>query len=179
MSDVQETLQELMHRRLREMGSRRGRETPLNLREAHEAIKDSDGKALVSYETARQIHVGTYKSKLSEDSADGLAAMLDMSASEILEAAGQRRRLGKFSLPRRADRLDDKERRAVLAVVDAILDAAKPRRESTPSTAAVALTKDERAVQETVSRFTGKPGKKTPTNPDVTLEEQDERRNRD
>lgn len=119
-----------MHRRLREMGARRGREA-LSLREAHEAIKDKDGRAPVSYETTRQLFTGEHSGKISETTVDGLATMFDVAVSEITDAAGQRRRLGKFNLPRRADRLDDRERKVIVAVVDAILDAGETAQKPT------------------------------------------------
>lgn len=124
MSDVRETLQDLMARRLREMGRRRGR-SALTLREAHEALRDATGATPVSYETCRKILKGEHSGHISDPTADALSIMLDVSVGEILTAAGQRPRLGKFSLPSRADRLDDRERRVVLSVVDAILDAAE------------------------------------------------------
>jgi hypothetical protein len=166
VSDV-ETLQELMTRRLREMGRRRGRDT-LTLREVHESIKDDAGKAPVSYETARQILKGQYTSRLSDESADGLATMLDVSVSQVLAAAGQRPRLGRFALPRKADRLNDKERRAVLAVVDAILDASGSERaeESRPTITDAELDETHRIAKEVVARRkpplprTPRPGKK-------------------
>lgn len=124
MSDVQETLQELMHRRLRELGVRRGRGEPLSLREAYQAVPlGPDGKPLISYETARLAFNGEH-TRIGDRAADAFAVILDVGVSDVLIAAGQRPRLGPFRLPTRADRLDDKQRKVVLAVVDAILSAA-------------------------------------------------------
>lgn len=81
----------------------------------------SGGRA-VSYETVRRIRENGH-SKIGDDTADAIATMLDVPVGDVLEAAGQRRRLGKFDLPKRADRLTESERAAVLGVVDAILEA--------------------------------------------------------
>lgn len=117
-----ETLQELVERRLREMGKRRGRGENLSLREAWLRLPEVDGKRAVSYETVRRIRELGH-SKIGDDTADALATMLGVEVDQVLHAAGQRRRLGKFELPRRADRLTEPEREAVLGVVDAILQA--------------------------------------------------------
>lgn len=123
MSDVNETLQELVERRLREMGQRRGRGENLSLREAWLRLPEGpNGVRAVSYETVRRIRELGH-SKIGDATADALATMLEVSVDEVLEAAGQRKRLGPFRLPRRAERLTESERAAVLGVVDAILDA--------------------------------------------------------
>lgn len=122
MSDMTETLQDLLERRLREMGKRRGRGENLSLREAWMRLPEEDGKRAVSYETVRRIReIG--HTKINDQTADALATMLDVDIDVVLEAAGQRRRLGRFELPRRADRLTEPERAAILGVVDAILSA--------------------------------------------------------
>jgi len=125
LSHVNETLQELLERRLGELGHRRGRGENISLREAWLRLPPrSGGGRAISYETARRIRENGH-ANISDDTADALAAMLDVSVDEVLQAAGRRRRLGRFELPRRADRLTDRERQAVLGVVDAILDAAE------------------------------------------------------
>lgn len=124
MSDVNETLQELVERRLREMGQRRGRGENLSLREAWMRLPElPNGARAVSYETVRRIRELGHN-KIGDGTADALATMLDVPVDVVLQAAGQRVRLGKFDLPRRADRLTEAERAAVLGVVDAILEAA-------------------------------------------------------
>lgn len=76
----------------------------------------------MSYETVRRVRELGH-SKIGDTTADALATMLDVAVDDVLTAAGQRKRLGKFELPRRADRLTEPERDAVLGVVDAILNA--------------------------------------------------------
>lgn len=123
MSDVTETLQELVERRLREMGQRRGRGENLSLREAWLRLPEQEGGSrAVSYETVRRIRELGHN-KIGDTTADALATMLEVPVAEVLQAAGQRPRLGRFDLPRRADRLTETERAAVLGVVDAILNA--------------------------------------------------------
>lgn len=125
MDDVkQETLQELMERRLFDLGRRRGRSGKLSLREVWQTLPtDGDGKRPISYELVRRVQVEGH-SNISDRAADAIATMLDVAVSDVLRAAGQRPRLGRFELPRRADRLTDGERQAVVGVVDAILNAA-------------------------------------------------------
>ena len=124
MAHVNETLQQLMERRLREMGQRRGRSEPLSLREVWMALpENSTGSRAISYESVRRVLVEGH-TNISDRAADAIATMLDVAVSDVLAAAGQRPRLGRFELPRRADRLTDSERQAVVGVVDAILGAA-------------------------------------------------------
>lgn len=123
MTDVNESLQELVERRLREMGQRRGRGENLSLREAWMRLPEQDGGSrAVSYETVRRIRELGHN-KIGDATADALATMLEVPVDEVLAAAGQRKRLGPFQMPRRADRLTESERAAVLGVVDAILEA--------------------------------------------------------
>ncbi|RIJ76656.1 hypothetical protein D1871_11325 [Nakamurella silvestris] len=80
-----------------------------------------------SYETVRKIvHFG--HQAIGDKIADTLATALDLPVSDVLRAAGQRPRLGRFVLPKRADRLTQSERVAVLTVIDAILAADKEER---------------------------------------------------
>ncbi|WP_210651306.1 hypothetical protein [Nocardioides sp. SYSU D00065] len=124
MSDVNaETLQDLMERRLKELGQRRGRGEQISLHEAYDRLveKVGPGGDVPTYEVFRRIRQG--HSKITDRTADALATMLGVDVEQVLIAAGQRPRLTKFELPARADRLTESERRAVLGVVDAILDA--------------------------------------------------------
>lgn len=124
MAAVNETLQQLVERRLREIGQRRGRGENISLREAWLRLpEDANGARAVSYETVRRIRENGH-SKIGDTTADALATMFDLDVDEVLQAAGQRPRLGRFELPRKADRLTEDERAAVLGVVDAILAAA-------------------------------------------------------
>lgn len=123
MSDVNETLQDLMERRLKELGKRRGRGESISLREAWQRLPvDENGDRRPTYETFRRIRQAGH-SNISDETADALATMLDVPVDDVLVAAGQRRRLGRFELPRRADRLTKSERDAVIGIIDAILEA--------------------------------------------------------
>lgn len=119
-----ETLQNLMERRLKELGQRRGRGEQISLHEAYERLVEKVGPDadVPTYEVFRRIRQG--HARITDRTADALATMLGVKVDEVLVAAGQRPRLEKFELPSRADRLTDGERKAVLSVVDAILDAA-------------------------------------------------------
>lgn len=128
MSAVNETLQDLLERRLREMGQRRGRGENLSLREAWLRLpEDANGTRAVSYETVRRIRENGHN-KIGDQTADALATMLGVDVDAVLRAAGQRPRLGAFELPARAQRLTEPERAVVLGVVDAILEAADQER---------------------------------------------------
>lgn len=118
MSDVNETLQELLDRRLREMG---GRHEPRTLRSAHMALPA--GGDWVSYEVVRRVSKG--HARITDRAARTLATMLKVGEDEVRRAAGQRPKLGPFELPPRAARLSESERGVVLSVVDAILSAAE------------------------------------------------------
>lgn len=122
MSDVHETLQDLSHRRLRELKG--GKHEASSLRSLHNSLPmNKVGKPLISYETLRQIHTGVHSGNISDETADALALMWRIGVDVVLKAAGQRPRLGPFELPSRAQRLTAKERRIVLGVIDAILEA--------------------------------------------------------
>lgn len=118
VSDVNETLQELLNRRLREMG---GNHEPRTLRSAHQALPA--GGDWVTYEVVRRVSKG--HARITDRAARTLATMLAVGEDEIRQAAGQRSKLGPFELPPRAERLNESERGVVLSVVDAILSAAE------------------------------------------------------
>lgn len=120
MKDVKD-LQQLVERRLKELGGPRG---PMSSRSA---AARSEGK--VSYETLRLLRIGQHSGSISREVAEGLALALDLPLETVLGAAGQRIPLGPFVLPPRAETLTKSERAAVLSVVDAILDAADQIRE--------------------------------------------------
>ena len=123
---MSESLSELVNRRLAEIGRRRGGE-PISLHAAWETLPPKqDGTPLVSYETVRRVHRAGH-TKIDTDTVDALALMLGVPADDVSMAAGQRVRLGRFTLPRRADKLDKKERKVVVAVIDAIIEAAETK----------------------------------------------------
>lgn len=132
---MNETLKELAHRRLAEIGKQRGG-GPQSLLAAYDSLPiGSDGKRAISYETARRI-VEEGHTNISNATASAFATMVGVHMDEVLIAAGKRPSLGRFDLPARADRLDRKERKVVLAVIDAILDAAEGKRSSDVAPAA-------------------------------------------
>jgi hypothetical protein len=131
-------LQELVDRRLTELGSGRG---PMSTRQA---AARSDGK--VSYETLRLIKIGQHSGSISQEVAEGIAQALEVPVADVLKLAGRRIPQGPFQLPRRAETLTKSERAVVLSVVDAILDAAAQERE--PDDGSAAGTEQLRAVAE-------------------------------
>lgn len=154
MSDV-ETLQQLVERRLQEMGRRHGRQEPLTLLEAYRTLPD-EGDWVV-YELVRRVLREGHRN-IGDRAADTIATMLDVPVGDVLTAAGKRPRLGPFRLPTRADRLDEQERRVVLSVVDAILHAGERHAE-----AADEHTDDERPAQPLprVVKATKSPARRT------------------
>lgn len=116
MADVR-NLQQLVADRLSELGDRRG---PLS---ARQAAARSNGK--VSYETLRLLLRGEHSGKLTDDVVEGLSLALDVPRSRVLGAMGRQleQPLPPFTLPARADLLTRPQRKAVLTVIDAILEA--------------------------------------------------------
>lgn len=119
-------LQELVDRRLTELGTGRG---PMSTRQA---AARSGGK--VSYETLRLIKIGQHSGSISQEVAEGIAEALEVPVDDVLRLAGRRIPQGPFVLPRRAETLTKSERAVVLSVVDAILDAAAQEREQDAET---------------------------------------------
>lgn len=113
-------LQQLVERRLKELGDHRG---PMATRRA---ASRSEGK--ISYETLRLLKLGRHSGAIALETAEGLSLALDLPLQTILEVAGQRIPQGPFELPKRADTLTKSERAVVLSVIDAILDAAEQKR---------------------------------------------------
>lgn len=113
-------LQQLVDRRLKELGDHRG---PMPTRRA---AARSNGK--ISYETLRLLKLGRHSGSITLDTAEGLALALDLPLEAVLGVAGQRIPQGPFVLPKRADTLTKSERAVVLSMIDAILDAADQER---------------------------------------------------
>lgn len=122
MRNMDETLQDLVQRRQRELGDKGA---PLSTRQVW---LRGGGEETWSYETVRRI-VEAGHHKIGDRVADALALALDVPVSSVLKAAGQRPRQGRFELPRRADRLVESERKTVIAVIDAILEAGDQSRD--------------------------------------------------
>lgn len=127
MSDVIETLQDLLERRLRELGQRRGRGESISLREAWQRLpEDEEGRRTPTYETFRRIRQAGH-TNINDETADALATMLEVAVDQVYAAAKIPPRLGRFELPSRADALNPGERAAVIGVIEAILDAKSGR----------------------------------------------------
>lgn len=118
MSSVSETLQQLVRRRLEELGAARGRNGPISLREAYLAVPDPG----VSYEVVRRVEKGGH-TNIGDKAARTIATMLGVEENDVWRAAGRKPKLGPFELPSRADKLEPSERAVVLSVIDAILAA--------------------------------------------------------
>lgn len=116
MAAVQETLQQLVQRRQRELG---GSDGPIPTRQVW---LRGGGEEEWSYETVRRV-VELGHDKIGDRIADRLAIALDVPVSKILTAAGQRQRGKPFTLPARANRLSATERNIVRQVIDAMLGA--------------------------------------------------------
>jgi hypothetical protein len=126
VSAMPETLQQLVRRRLHEMGISRGRDGSLSLREAYLAVEGAE----VSYEVVRRVEKGGH-TNIGAGAVRTIATMLDVAENDVRLAAGQKPDLGPFRLPSRANRLERPERDVVLSVIDAIL-AAGQREARTP-----------------------------------------------
>lgn len=104
---VQETLQQLIRRRLSEL--------ELSTRNAA-----AHAHGLISHALIARYSNGV-GGTLSAKTAQGLALAIDVPVDVVFAAAGMPNSPGPFTLPARADLLTAKERRAVISVVDAIL----------------------------------------------------------
>lgn len=114
-------LQQLLIARMRELGEARGR--PLSLNELHGSLPpDGDW---VTREAVRRVLVDGH-TNIGPRAVRTIATMFRLPEAQVLRASGKRVPLGRFELPEEADRLTASERRAVLAVVYAILDAGEP-----------------------------------------------------
>lgn len=80
-------------------------------------------KGLISYSTLNVIATGRHSGELTDSTLTGIALALDVSVKKVREAYGM---VGveptEFQLPERAKRLSPKQRKAVIAMVDAFLD---------------------------------------------------------
>ena len=79
---------------------------------------------LVSHATLNNIALGRHSGVFDDDTLRGIALGLDLSLSAVRRAAGEKPTAPtEFRLPKKANRLTPAQRRAVLQVVDALLDA--------------------------------------------------------
>lgn len=79
---------------------------------------------LVGYATLNNIVLGVRQPvHYNEDTLRGISLALDVPLSRVREAAGEVPKTPtEFRLPKRASRLSPKQRRAILSMVDALLD---------------------------------------------------------
>lgn len=78
---------------------------------------------LVSHATINNIVKGTHAGSFNDETLRGLALAVDVAQSRVREAAGMSRESPtEFRLPKKANKLTAQDRRAVLAMVDALLD---------------------------------------------------------
>lgn len=122
----QETLQQLVQRRQRELGGAAG---PISTREVW---RRGGGDEHWSYEIVRKI-VERGHSNIGDRIADRLALALNVPVSRVHAAAGQRQRGAPFVLPPRAAGLTQTEREIMLAVMDGFLGAYAEDRPEVPA----------------------------------------------
>lgn len=89
-------------------------------RSYREAARQSGG--LVSHGTLQKIATGQHSGRIEESTLRGIALAVDVPISVAREAAGTRDDFGDFQLPERASKLRPKQRKALLALMDALLD---------------------------------------------------------
>lgn len=78
---------------------------------------------LVSHGTLNAITLGRHSGHFDDETLRGIALALDLPQSKVREAAGMDPRTPtEFRLPKKANRLSPSERKAILAMVDALLD---------------------------------------------------------
>lgn len=105
----------LIRKRLDELG--------LSLREATDPRRV---KGLITKSALSQLARGETRSPQA-DTIKGVALAIAVPVREVEEALALPPELGRFTLPRRADRLTEKERAVVIGVVDALLAARRDR----------------------------------------------------
>lgn len=114
-------LEKLVNDRLTELGDRSG---PLSFRRAAErAGRDRSGRLLISHQMLQLIANGKGSKRYSPRVLQGVALAIDVPLSQVLEAAEQEPRETEFRLPKKAAKLTQADRKAVEALVNALLDA--------------------------------------------------------
>lgn len=89
-------------------------------RSYREAARQSGG--LVSHGTLQKIATGQHSGRIEESTLRGIALAIDVPVSVARECSGTRDDFGDFHLPERASKLRPKQRKALLAMMDALLD---------------------------------------------------------
>lgn len=106
---MEKSLQRLVADRLAELN-----------RSYREAERQS-GK-LVSHGTLQKIATGQHSGKFNEKTLRGIALAIDVTPSEVRAAAGAREDFGRFQLPEKASKLRPKQRKALISMMEALLD---------------------------------------------------------
>lgn len=114
-STRRETLQQLVVRRLRELGGDTG---PISAREAVRGFE-----SLVSYESVRLIARGVHQGNITDRTAEGLAQALRVPVGQVYAAAGVQTPGTRWHWPQRFDRLSPRQRELVEQVAASLLDA--------------------------------------------------------
>ena len=115
-ADPVERLQDLILRRLAELGDENG---PLT---AREAARRAEG--LVSYETLRNLARGVrHTGRITDRVAEGLARALQVPVRQVYDAAGVQQPGGQWQWPERFNRIPETQRRVVEDVAAALLEA--------------------------------------------------------
>lgn len=115
MPDEQETLPELIERRMRELAPHGQK---LSVRDVWRRGGGLTGEW--SHQTVNDLVAGRPK-QLRDKTIERLALALEVSENQVRAAIGQRRHNRPFQLPPRAAALSEAERRIVLDVLDAVL----------------------------------------------------------
>ena len=78
---------------------------------------------LVSHGTLNTIALGRHSGHYDDETLRGVALALDLPLTKVREAAGlDRQSPTEFRLPKKANRLSPAQRKAILTMVDALLD---------------------------------------------------------
>lgn len=112
---ARETLQQLVLRRLRELGDASG---PMSAREAVRAAE-----SLISYENLRLIARGVHQGGISDRTAEGLSRALRVPVAQIYAAAGVPSPGTRWRWPEKFDRLSPRQRELVEQFAAALLEA--------------------------------------------------------
>lgn len=108
-------LQQLVLRRLADLGEP-GR--PLSIRAAAERAR-----GLTSHHTLTAIAKGEHSGRISDRTAEGIAAALDVPVAHVYDAAGVPRPFGRWQWPEKFDRVRPEDRAVVEGLAAALLKA--------------------------------------------------------